>query len=67
MNYKDRWFCNKYKTCINGENCDRAFTPKVQKESELWWKGFNSDFSAPIDFIDNPECYKEIKNEYRKF
>jgi hypothetical protein len=58
MEYKDKTFCGFYKECANGENCDRALTPEVEKNAKEWWGGDD----APIcQFIDKPECFKEQK------
>ena len=53
--YKDRWFCESYKTCKFRDKCNRALTPKVQKEADKWW---NQKSTTPIDSRIKPECYE---------
>ena len=37
--YRDMTFCTFYKSCKDGESCERALTPKIKKEAEECWEG----------------------------
>jgi len=51
--YRDMTFCNYYKTCSNGKDCERAFTPGVQEAAERWMK------NPPVCFFaEKPDCYE---------
>ena len=56
--YKDKWWCNKYQSCVNGQDCDRAFNEKVLGDAVKWW---GKSEGIPVDFQENPDCYKENK------
>jgi hypothetical protein len=51
--YKDRWYCEKYRTCKLGKYCTRALTPEVQKDASI--------AGLLVDVRDNPNCYEEVK------
>jgi len=53
--YRDMTFCTFYKSCKDGESCERALTPKVKKEAEEWMGR-----DAPIClFGEKPECWEK--------
>jgi hypothetical protein len=55
--FRDRCFCPFYKDCWHGEDCGRALTLDVQMAAAEWW----GSPDAPISqFVDKPECFKEI-------
>jgi len=50
--YKDMTFCDFYKDCKDGDNCNRSFTPKVKEDAKA------NDLPACC-FIDKPDCFKQ--------
>lgn len=56
--YKDKTFCDYYKTCADGDTCHRALTKDVRKRARKWWgRGI-----IPISvYAEHPECFKEKK------
>ena len=55
--YKDKTFCPFWKDCIDSPGCDRAFTPKVEVQAQIWWGLTNGP--APVSlYADTPDCYK---------
>ena len=61
MAYKDMTFCTFWEECKDGNNCNRALTPKVRKEAELWWGDDNVLIST---FLHKPNCF--IQNDRGK-
>jgi len=62
--YKDKTFCTFYKECKFGDECDRALTPEVEHDAELWWNDSEgiSESSTPICiYSDEPKCFEKIK------
>ena len=56
--YKDREFCKHWKECNDGDICNKALTPKVQKEADKWWEGFQSNDPTPICVGEyKPKCF----------
>lgn len=53
MCYKDKTFCDFWRTCFTGNQCDRALTPKVLRRAEEWMP--NSPISR---YTDYPQCYR---------
>jgi hypothetical protein len=54
MCYKDKTFCDFWRTCLTGNQCDRAFTPQVMKRVEEWMP------NPPISrYTDYPQCYHD--------
>jgi len=48
-------FCTFYKSCKDGESCERALTPQIKKGAEEWMGR-----DAPICFFaEKPECWEE--------
>ena len=53
--YRDRTFCS-YKECSKWEECGRALTMKIKKDS--------NEFGLPIcQFSEQPECYEDNKKD----
>jgi hypothetical protein len=56
MCYRDMTFCRE-DTCIKfKDDCERAYTTKVQAEALGWWASHSA--IVPVCFFtDRPECY----------
>ncbi len=53
--YLDMTFCSFYQECEKYD-CPRALTPEVKKRAEK--------IGLPIcQFIEKPDCFKEVKDE----
>ena len=62
MCYKDKTFCNYWKNCKDGKDCERALTNKIMEDAEKWW-GKEPNNPPPINiFGDYPECFKGKSN-----
>ena len=58
--YKDMTFCPFWEKCKKGLTCPRALTALVKADAEAWW----GNDEAPIaQFMDKPECFKEMQDE----
>lgn len=60
INYRDRTFCQHYKDCIYGGECDMAMTPAVLADAER--------IELPVAvYTEKPSChateFDEIMNE----
>jgi len=57
--YKDRWWCNRWEKCENGEGCDRALTHQVLADAQEWWNNFNCTGDAPLSICSPETCFEE--------
>ena len=49
--YKDRCYCDFYKTCNKGQSCNRAATAKLINDA--------NDFGLPVAYYtDKPDCFE---------
>ena len=54
--YRDRTFCDFYKDCACGYNCNRALTDQVKKGAKK--------IGLPISLYANkPDCFEEKVNK----
>jgi len=67
ISYKDMTFCEHYEMCEDGDECERALTPKVKEDAAKWWGREASNASDAISGLDAPiaiadfresDCYK---------
>ena len=60
MCFRDSTYCTYFTTCEKGATCSRALTEKVNQEAIEWW-GKGKDDPPICVYLNEPDCYKEIK------
>lgn len=55
LSYKDKTFCNHWRSCSHGPTCDRALTGCVALSAEAWWGSSDAPVSV---WRSAPDCHQ---------